>query len=321
MSANDWQPTATRTMLKRRARILARIRRFMRRRGILEVETPILNQGGNPDPNLLSLETQVNFPFSVEPRRYYLHTSPEFCMKRLLAAGSGPIYQITRVFRDQEAGRLHQPEFTMLEWYRPGSDHLALMEEVDALLQTLDLAGSARVAYAEAFRRYTGLNPHACAVRELQNQAAALGLDARRADRSMLLDAVFSHAVAPNLGMERPQLIYDFPACQAALARIRKDEITVAERFELFINGMEIANGYHELCDGEEVADRFERENASRRERGLAPVAVDEHFLAALRHGLPGCAGVAVGLDRLILAMIGGRDLMDVLTFPISDRC
>jgi len=313
-----WRPDATREKLELRARVLARIREFMAGRSILEVETPILSPAGNPDPNIQSLITMVHFPFGNAPQRYYLHTSPEFAMKRLLAAGTGPIYQIARVFRDEEAGRIHQPEFTMLEWYRPGFDHHALMAEVAALLIALGLTDCNQATYAQLFEAHTGLNPHTCGLQALQDRASAMGLNTVTTDRPLLLDVIFSHAVTPQLGNDRPMLIYDYPGCQAALARIRHDDVAVAERFELFISGMEIANGYHELCDGAEQARRFAEENTLRVQRGLAPVPIDERLLAALRHGLPDCAGVALGLDRLLLALTGDREISNVMAFTFE---
>lgn len=304
-------------MLEQRARLLARIREFMARRSILEVETPVLHPGGNPDANIQGLTTTVNSPFGQGPQRFFLHTSPEFAMKRLLAAGSGPIYQITRVFRDGEAGRYHQPEFTMLEWYRPGFNHLDLMDEMDELLLDLGLQSGRRETYAALFERACRLNPHDCSLAELQAVAAELGLSTESSDRSMLLDLVFSHAVLPHLGRERPCFVYDFPVCQAALARLRPPDNAAAERFELFINNMEIANGYNELTDISEVNNRFEMENERRREQGRATVPVDRHFLAALEQGLPPCAGVAVGVDRLLMALAGSHALADVLAFPV----
>ena len=317
-TTDNWRPTATRTMLEQRAGLLARIREFMARRSILEVETPVLNPAANPDPNIASLATMVSLPFGAEPNRYYLHTSPEFAMKRLLAAGSGPIYQITRVFRDQEAGRIHQPEFTMLEWYRPGFDHQALMDEMTVLLTELRLTECMRLPYAMVFEDHTSLNPHTCSLQALQERAHMLGLQSPTADRSLLLDVIFSHAVAPNLGLAQPLFIYDYPVCQAALARIRQADIAVAERFELFIGGMEIANGYHELRDDTEQAQRFAQENAVRKQRGLTLMPVDDLLLAALRHGLPDCAGVALGLDRLLMTLTGSQELKDVLAFPVA---
>ena len=314
---NHWRPVAARATLELRARLLARVREFMARRSILEVETPVLHPAGNPDANIESLTTAVHLPFGGA-QRYYLHTSPEFAMKRLLAAGSGAIYQIARVFRDGEAGRYHQPEFTMLEWYRPGFNHLDLMDEMDELLLDLGLESGRRETYAAVFEEACRLNPHTCSLAELQARAAELGLTGETADRSMLLDLVFSHAVLPQLGRDRPCFVYDYPVCQAALARLRTADNAVAERFELFINSMEIANGYNELNDLIEVNNRFELENARRREQGRARVPVDRQLLAALDHGLPSCAGVAVGLDRLLMALAGIDELAHVLAFPIQ---
>jgi lysyl-tRNA synthetase class 2 len=305
--AADWHPAATRDMLEARARLLAAIRAFMAERDILEVETPALSPYGNPDPHLENLTAGD----------YYLQTSPEFAMKRLLAAGSGSIYQICRVFRGGESGRRHQPEFTLLEWYRTGFDHHDLMDEVNALLLTLGLAGAERLPYAEVFQAGAGLDPHRAADAELADKALDLGLAGSGWDRAALLDFLFSHEVMPELGRECPCLVYDFPACQAALARIRPGEVPVAERFELFIKGMEIANGYNELTDVSEQESRFREENRRRRDRGQPAIAADARLLAALAAGLPACAGVALGLDRLLMTLTGADDIHAVLAFPI----
>lgn len=291
----------------------------MARRSILEVETPVLHPAGNPDPNIESLTTVVKFPFAVENKEYYLHTSPEFAMKRLLAAGSGSIYQISRVFRNAEVGGSHQPEFTMLEWYRPGFNYHDLMNEIDELLIELGLEGGSRETYAGVFEKHCRLNPHTCLPAELQDRAAALGLNSSSDDRATLLDLIFSHAVTPHLGLDRPVFVYDYPVCQAALARLRPPDKGVAERFELFINGNEIANGYNELNDIHEVNYRFESDNRRRRERGLETVKIDRQLLAALEHGVPPCAGVAVGFDRLLMAVTGSMDIADVIAFPIKN--
>lgn len=312
----NWRPSATREKLELRARILAGIRAFMAERSILEVDTPILDCAGNPDPNIASLTAEVNFPQDNRPRKYYLHTSPEFAMKRLLAAGSGPIYQITKVFRDNEAGRYHQPEFTMLEWYRPGFDHHDLMTEMDILMKNLGLRDSDRVTYASLFEQHNGLDPHDCSDDELRDRARELGLDTDMDDRSALLDLIFSHAVVPEMAGERPLFVYDYPACQAALARLSQTQVPRAERFELFINRIEIANGYNELNDYIKVKNRFDQDNERRRQRSLPAVVIDANLLQGLKSGMPECAGVAVGIDRLILAISGSNDLKDVLAFP-----
>jgi len=278
------------------------------------VETPVLDRYGNPELHLHSFRAG---PDGGGEQPYYLQTSPEFAMKRLLAAGSGAIYQIVRVFRAGETGRRHQPEFTLLEWYRPGFDHHALMDEVAALLQALELGEAGRSAYAEVFHAHTGLDPHGADTGELAEAARALGLAGEERDRSLLLDFLFSRQVAPALGRERPCLVYDFPACQAALARVHPGPPPLAERFELFIDGMEIANGYNELQDVSEQESRFEADNRGRRARRRPEVPADPRLLAALAAGLPACAGVAVGLDRLLMAVSGADAIDDVLAFPL----
>lgn len=305
----DWRPSASREILEKRALLLQQIREFMAARSILEVETPILDSFGNPDPNIDALTTVQH--------GYYLHTSPEFAMKRLLVSGSGAIYQIAKVFRDGEWGKLHQPEFTMLEWYRPGFDHHDLMDEMDELLQHLKIAKPERISYEEIFTRVCGFNPHLVSVAELQNHASSVGLQSVTEERSQLLDFIFSHRVSPKLGIKTPLFIYDFPGCQAALARIRvDDESTVAERFELFINGIEISNGYNELNDKYEQESRFMQENKIRQARGLPTVSIDTRLLSAMTEGMPACAGVAMGLDRLLMVMTGSEVIQDVIAFP-----
>ena len=313
---DDWRPAASFEVMQRRARLLAQIRQFMADRDILEVDTPMLDSAANPDPAIDSLTSTVSFPDAVTGRTRYLHTSPEFAMKRLLAAGSGPIYQICKVFRDNECGRLHQPEFTMLEWYRPGFDHHKLMQEISELLVSLHCQAPGKTPYAEVFQQYTGLDPHRANLEQLQTRASGLGLVCGDPDRALLLDCIFSHEVAPNLGTARPHFIFDYPACQAALARISSGPPALAQRFELFINGIEIANGYNELCDIHEQYSRFMKDNDRRRHTGQTELPLDQKLLAALAHGLPACAGVALGLDRLLLVLTGNRSLAEVLSYP-----
>ena len=253
-------------------------------------------------------------------RTRYLQTSPEYAMKRLLAAGSGAIYQICKVFRDGERGRRHNPEFTMLEWYRPGFDHHRLMDEVDALLQAvLGAAAAERISYADAFRRHAGIDPHAASDGELRSRVAALGVSGiAELDRDDLLNLLLTHTVEQRLGVSRPTFLFDYPASQAALARIRPGDPPVAERFEVFIDGVELANGFHELADPDEQRRRFAADLEERRRRGLPEVAVDERLLAALAAGLPDCAGVALGVDRLVMLKAGTRNIADVIAFPID---
>ncbi len=314
---SDWRPSATLDALRVRAETLASLRRFFAERGVLEVETPALSAAAVTDLHLHS----VTCTLEVDDRRArYLQTSPEYAMKRLLAAGSGAIYQICKVFRDGERGRRHNPEFTMLEWYRPGWDHHRLMDEVDELLQTvLGVAAGERISYADAFRRHAGVDPHAADDGELRSRVAALGVsDVSELDRDDLLNLLLSHSVEHLLGVGRPTFLFDYPTSQAALARVRPGDPPVAERFEVFIDGIELANGFHELADPREQRRRFEADLAERRRRGLPEVAVDGRLLAALAAGLPDCAGVALGVDRLVMLRIGSRDIADVIAFPID---
>jgi lysyl-tRNA synthetase class 2 len=312
----NWQPSASMEVIKQRADLLNSIRVFMRERSILEVETPVLSHAAVTDPQIHSLSTVYQPQDKPDHEILYLHTSPEFCMKRLLAAGSGPIYQITKVFRDHESGNRHQPEFTMLEWYRPGFDYTELMAEIDDLLQALGLERSRKQSYSDAFLQETHLDPHTTGIDALQTLAVQSGWETGSNDRAELLDFVFSMKVIPQLGLESPLFIFDYPECQAALATIKECKPPVVERFELFISGMEIANGFNELCHAGEQRSRFEREVDLREQTGKPAVPVDERFITALDHGLPACAGVAVGLDRLLMVLTGSTRIEDVLTFP-----
>ena len=282
----------------------------------MEVETPVLSPYAQTDPNLENLSTSLNGAGNVTPSPMYLHTSPEFAMKRLLAAGTGSIYQITRVFRDGELGRYHQPEFTMLEWYRVGFDHHQLMDEVSELLQGLGLGPAGRNSYAAIFESCTGVDPHRADTPELQDKAASLGLQGECHDRGSLLDFIFSHAVMPALMDTEVAFIFDFPVCQAALSRIRPGKPDVAERFECFISGIEIANGFHELCDASEQLSRFKEEINIRKKAGKPELPLDTQLIAALEQGLPECAGVALGVDRLLMVLLGKKHIDEVLSFP-----
>ena len=274
------------------------------------------------DPHIESYAIDV--PQGDKPR--YLHTSPEFAMKRLLAAGYGSIYQICKVFRQGEAGRQHNPEFTMLEWYRLDFDHHRLMDEVDSLLRqllegSLKLGETLRLTYRDAFVQYVGLDPHTASTEQLQAKARERGIEVtglNDIDKDPWLDLLMTHLVEPNLPDDRPVFIYDYPASQAALARIRQDEPPVAERFELYLSGMELANGFHELTDGEEQRQRFVTDNRARVTAGLASMPIDEHFLAALEAGLPSCAGVALGLDRVLMLAVGAESISKVLAFDFE---
>ncbi len=322
--AADWRPTATFDALRLRAGMLASIRAFFAERGVLEVETPYLSTATVTDAHLHSI------PAEVAGRRLYLQTSPEYAMKRLLAAGSGPVFQLARAFRDGEAGRRHNPEFTLLEWYRPGYDHHRLMDEVEELLAAVLPAGrtgarggepAERLTYAEAFRRHAGVDPFEGSAEDLAAAArerSGGSVPDLGSDRDAWLDLLMATVVETHLGRGRPTFVHDFPAAQAALAKIRDDGEghPVAERFELFVEGTELANGFHELTDPREQRERFERDLARRRDRGLPEPPVDERFLAALEAGLPECAGVALGIDRLLMVALGTDSIRDVLAFP-----
>ena len=306
--------------IRARADLLAAVRSFFADRGVMEVETPLLSAATITDPNLHSLSCRWHSPGDAAGVTAYLQTSPEFAMKRLLAAGSGPIFQICKAFRDGEAGRRHNPEFTLLEWYRPGWDQHRLMDEVDELLAViLGTAGGERITYTEAFRRHAGLDPLTASDHELRRSAARAGLtDPERLERDDLLDLLLAIVVEGELGRSDPTFLTHYPASQAALARLDADDPRVAERFEVFVNGVELANGFGELTDPSEQHRRFDRDLDERRRRGLPTVRMDERLLAALEAGLPACAGVALGLDRLLMLAQGASDIAEVLAFPID---
>ncbi|MEW7976333.1 MAG: EF-P lysine aminoacylase EpmA [Candidatus Sedimenticola endophacoides] len=323
--AADWRPAAPLERLRERAALLAGIRDFFLRAGVLEVETPVCSVGANTDPHIESMATRYRGPGAARGVTLYLHTSPEFAMKRLLAAGSGPIYQICRVFRDSEAGRLHNPEFTMLEWYRPGFDHHRLMDEVAALLSHLlpRPLPVQRISYGELFQRELGVDPHVSTADRLRALAVAQGIGGAQAldltDRDAWLDLLMSHCIEPGLGRGTLCFVYDYPASQASLARIARDGThPVAERFELYMEGVELANGFHELADPLEQRHRFEADLEWREGAGLPRMPMDERLLAALEAGLPSCAGVALGVDRLLMCLCGARHIEQVLAFPLE---
>jgi elongation factor P--(R)-beta-lysine ligase len=323
MTQSDWRPTAAFKALKLRAELYALIRRFFAERGVLEVETPILSQAGNTDPNIESLSLEFQGPVTAGERRRWLRTSPEFPLKRLLAAGVGDCYELGRVFRNGEAGRRHNPEFTMLEWYRLGMDHRQLMEECADLVQAaMALVGKRTTvratSYRDLYRDRFGFDAHTASEAEIHAPLAMFELDASGLGRDDLLDLLMTHLIQPMLPANRVLLVYDYPASQCALARIRDGEPPVTERFELYLGQFEVANGYHELCDATEQRTRFERDLLVRHERRVAKPPLDQRLLAGLGEGLPPCAGVALGVDRLLMAMLGASDIAEVLAFPFA---
>ena len=312
----EWRPGADQAALIARAEMLTQVRHFFAQRKVLEVETPLLCQGAPTDPHLESLLVNTNSGIR------FLQTSPEFAMKRLLAAGSGDIYQICKSFRAGESSARHNPEFTMLEWYRTGFTLAELIAEViDLLQQVLGSQPIFEASYQQLFEQYLGVNPHPISndtLAELGQKVAGRELD--NMTRADWLDLLMSQVVEPKLppGIA---VITDFPACQAALSQVAKDNQAnqVAKRFEVYVNGIELANGYVELLDSDELAQRFAADRQIRRQQNLATNVGDDYLLAAMQQGLPACVGVAVGLDRLLMAITGSSDIAKLLSFPCGN--
>lgn len=332
--SEDWRPTASLGTLQRRAAALARVRAFFAKRAVMEVDTPVIVNAPVSDVHIHSAE--VGFPDS--PARFFLQTSPEFAMKRLLAAGSGDIYQICHVARGLERGRHHNAEFTLIEWYRVGFTLDQLMDEVGALVRDVleaahtaraaaDAAGatlaSERVTYRDAFVRELALDPLVCSDEELSLCARKLGFESdspnsRASTRDELLDFLMGSYIGPRLGRNALTFIHRYPSSQAALARLDPADSRCALRFELYCEGIELCNGFHELASAQEQRARFEHDLEERRRRGLPAHEFDERLLAALAHGLPDCAGVALGFDRLLMLATKSNHIDAVLSFPID---
>lgn len=306
MPAHTWQPTATVENLRRRAHLLQQIRAFFAARDVIEIQTPVLASHTVTDPSVASFVVQDGG---------FLQPSPEYLIKRLLAAGLGSCYQMAPVFRAGEAGRLHNPEFTLLEWYQPGYDDVRLRDEVAALVDVvLGSAPYQTVTYRQLVGEPDGGNGDLRDGKDGQNDAGKIR--APGADRDAL-DLAFAEATAALSGR---WFVVDYPADQAMLARRLPGQPDLAARFELVIDGIEIANGYYELGDAQELAQRFAQDNHVRAARGLPTQAVDESFLQAMQHGMPDCAGVALGVDRLVMLALGATHINEVLTFPWQRR-
>jgi len=310
----EWRPTASLERLKTRARLLQDIRTYFSDRDIFEVETPLISMAGNTDPEIQSIRTDTGG---------YLRTSPEFPLKRLLAAGSGDIFELGRVFRAGESGRFHNPEFTMLEWYRAGFSYHQLMDEVADLVRfcgrgKFDQWPEQRLGYRQLFLDHLDLDPFTADKWELSGVAKKHGFTDIELERRQWLDLLISLVIQPALPEETLTFIYDFPAEQAALARIRPGTPPLAERFELYLGRTELANGYQELTNASEQRQRFEDENKQREKRGEVICEVDHHLVAALEHGLPECAGIALGVDRLLMNLCDAETISDVTAFPFS---
>lgn len=309
--------------LRLRAALYARIRGFFAARGVLEVETPILSEAGNTEPNIDSFGTHFSGHVDAGQRERWLRTSPEYPLKRLLAAGIGDCYELGRVFRNGEAGRRHNPEFTMLEWYRVGWDHHRLVDEtIELVREALALVGrSAGVvvrSYRDWFLTELGIDPFAAPIDALQAPLANVRLDGDGLVRDDWLDLLVTHRLQPSFPRGRISVMHDFPATQAALSRIRAGDPPLAERYELYLGPYELANGYHELTDAAEQRARFERDNRRRCARGQPPLPLDERLLAALPR-MPACAGVALGIERLLMNLADTDDIRDVLAFGFAD--
>jgi elongation factor P--(R)-beta-lysine ligase len=322
--ADHWRPSASPETLRLRAQLNAHLRAHFATHGVLEVETPMLSAAGVTDPHIASFTLAFDGPVAGGSRQRWLRTSPEFALKRLLAAGAGDCYELGRVFRNGEAGGRHNPEFTMLEWYRVGWDHLRLMEEVGALVQSsLALVGRSlriqRIRYRDLFLDTLALDPLRASIEALCAPLTPFRIDPAGLTRDDWLDLLLTHLIQPQFAPDQLLLLHDYPASQCALARVRGEGAeAVAERFEAFIGPLELANGYHELVDAAEQARRFERDHARRAELGLPRPDIDQRLLAALQHGMPACAGVALGVDRLLAAMVGSDRLDAVLAFPFA---
>ena len=329
-SKPSYAPTMTLAMAQQRAQLMSTVRQFFATHQVLEVQTPLLSQAGNTDTFLQSVAAQVTY--QDKPCTYYLHTSPEFAMKRLLASWQVPIYQICSVFRDNEIGVRHNIEFTMLEWYQPNYSLDDMAAELGELLAALygHSVVMSHYRYVDAFMDFVGIHPLTASLDALQAVAEDKGLtgfdfnsdldnteDGEADIRQSWLDLLFSHAVEPNLGHDLPTLIIEYPPATAALAKtaVDKEGNTVAKRFELYINGIEIANAYDELADGQALRERFEQDNQLRKRHNLPQMPIDEHLLAASDALIP-CSGIAVGIDRLLMVITGANSLEDVISFP-----
>jgi len=320
---HDFRPTASWENLRLRAGLLRRLREFFHRRGFLEVETPVLSADTVVDRHLDPFPVEVQRGPGEPPARLWLQTSPEFAMKRLLAAGAEAIYQVSRVFRLDEQGPLHNPEFTMVEWYRAGHGLDEGMQLTSDLCDALLKRGPAeRISYREAFQQHVGVDPHTADTEALVSAVERCGVVApvslSSEDRDGWLDLLLTERVRPHLGQKRPTILYDYPATEAALARVRADEPPVAERFELFVSGIELANGYHELLDPAELQRRNARANAQRQADGKPPLPEQSRLLAAMQSGLPAAVGVSLGFDRLVMLAAGAKSLSEVLAFPFD---
>ncbi|MBI2824470.1 MAG: EF-P lysine aminoacylase GenX [Planctomycetia bacterium] len=320
---SDWRPTATWELLRKRVALLHELRAFFDGRGFLEVDTPILSTDTVVDRHIDPFAVPLGHGAAGEQMLAWLQTSPEFAMKRLMAAGGEAIYQVTHAFRRHEAGTLHNPEFTIVEWYRRGdamADGMRLLSEFCQSL--LGTPPAVPLAYRAAFDRYASVDPVFATLGELADAAhhhgVAVPASMAAADRDTWLDLLLVSLVEPRLGQDAPVILHDYPQSQAALAVVRPEHPPVAERFELYVRGIELANGYHELLDAEVLRARIHANNAARATAGKSRLPEESRLLAAMEHGLPGCTGVALGFDRLVMLATGAKNLAEVMAFPFD---
>ena len=323
----SWQPSMSWQHAKQRANVLATIRKFFNERDVIEVETPLLSNGTITDVHLDPFITQFNYSTDSnieEAKALYAQTSPEFAMKRLLASGYGCCYQICKAFRHEQHGRYHNPEFTMLEWYRVGFDHFQLIEEVAALLRdVLACKDTESISYQNLFLREVNIDPLKATNEELTTLISEHGMLSdwliNEGSKDTLLQFVMSEIIEPRIGNDIPCFVYNFPASQASLAKISADDSRVAERFECYFKGIELANGFNELTDADQQLRRFRADNEIRSDMNKEQRPIDDNFIAALKHGLPKCSGVALGVDRLLMLALGAKSIDKVISFPIDN--
>jgi len=314
---NHWRPTAAIETLRKRAQILEKIRRFFSERHVLEVETPLLCQHTVTDPYLQSLSSKCY------GKDFFLQTSPEYCMKRLIAAGSGCIYQICKAFRADEFGRYHNPEFTILEWYRINYNHFDLMNEADQLLQLiLGCEPAEKMSYQDLFIKYLKIDPLIATLEQLttccQHNRIQLP-DNVDLTIDLILQVLMSDAIEPKIGLDKPIFIFHYPKNQAALSKIHPPDPRVSERFEIYYSGLELANGFHELTNAQEQQKRFEENNLQRKKLQLPEFPIDKNLIAALNQNFPKCSGIALGVDRLVMLATQKVSISDVIGFSINN--
>lgn len=324
----SWQPTLTWEYAQKRAEILQRIRQFFNERNVVEVETPALSQGTVTDVHLDAITCRYNFlsdSSTEQSTNLYLQTSPEFHMKRLLASGYGCIFQIAKAFRHEEAGRFHNPEFTLLEWYRLDFDHFMLMKEVAELFKTvLNCNEPTQITYQNIFIELLDLDPLTASRVQLLSLIEAHDrlsdwLTVEQ-DNDILLQFIFSELIEPHIGNKSPCFVYNFPRSQASLANICAEDARVAERFECYFHGIELVNGFNELTEPGKQLERFQEDNRKREMLSLPRKPIEKNFIAALSQGLPQCSGVALGIDRLIMLALNAKHIEQVVSFPVA-RC